>query len=76
MKIPVIDVPMTGAKIDLLRKKANMSVKDMQEIFGFATPQAVYHWIHGRSLPSIDNLIVLANIFNVTIEDILSIDYK
>lgn len=67
---------MTGAKIDLLRKKANMSVKDMQEIFGFATPQAIYHWIHGRSLPSIDNLIVLAAIFNCHIEDILSIDYK
>ncbi len=76
MSIPTINLPMTGVKIDLLRKKANMSVKDMQEIFSFATPQAVYHWIHGRSLPSIDNLIILANIFNVTVEDILSIDYK
>lgn len=74
MKIPVIDVPTTGAKIDLLRKKANLSVKDMQKIFGFTTPQAIYHWIHGRSLPSIDNLIVLATIFNCHIEDILSID--
>lgn len=76
MNIPTINLLMTGVKIDLLRKKANMSVKDMQEIFGFATPQAIYHWIHGRSLPSIDNLIVLAKIFDVTIEDILSIDYK
>ena len=76
MNIPTINLPTTGTKIDLLRKKANMSVKDMQEIFGFATPQAIYHWIHGRSLPSIDNLIVLAKIFDVTIEDILSIDYK
>ena len=76
MKIPIIDVPMTGAKIDLLRKKANLSVKDIQEVFGFKNPQAIYKWIHGRSLPTVDNLIILAEIFNVTVDDILGIDYR
>ena len=76
MKIPVINLPMTGAKIDLLRKKANLSVKDIQEVFGFENPQAVYKWIHGRNLPTVDNLIILAEIFNVTVNDILSIDYR
>lgn len=76
MKIPVINVPMTGAKIDLLRKKANISVKEIQEVFGFESPQAIYKWIHGRNLPTVDNLIILAEIFNVTVEDILSIDYR
>lgn len=76
MKIPIIDVPMTGAKIDLFRKKANISVKEIQEVFGFSTPQAIYKWIHGRSLPTVDNLIILAEIFDVTVEDILSIDYR
>ena len=76
MKIPVIDVPMTGAKIDLLRKKANISVKEIQEVFGFENPQAIYKWIHGKSLPSTDNLLILADVFDVTVEDILSVDYK
>lgn len=76
MKIPVINLPMTGAKIDLLRKKANLSVKDIQKIFGFESPQAIYKWIHGRNLPTVDNLIILAEIFNVTVDDILSIDYR
>ena len=76
MKIPVINLPMTGAKINLLRKKANISVKEIQEVFGFSTPQAIYKWIHGRSLPTVDNLIILAEIFNVTVDDILSIDYR
>ena len=76
MKIPVINLPKTGAKIDLLRKKANISVKEIQEVFGFSTPQAIYKWIHGRSLPTVDNLIILAEIFNVTVDDILSIDYR
>lgn len=75
MKIPVINLPMTGAKIDLLRKKANISVKEIQEVFGFESPQAIYKWIHGKNLPTIDNLIILAEIFNVTVEDILSIRY-
>lgn len=76
MKIPVINLPMTGAKINLLRKKANLSVKDIQKIFGFESPQAIYKWIHGRNLPTVDNLIILAEIFNVTVDDILSIDYR
>ena len=76
MKIPVINLPMTGAKINLLRKKANISVKEIQEVFGFSTPQAVYKWIHGINLPTVDNLVILAEIFDVTVEDILSIDYR
>lgn len=75
MKIPVINLPMTGAKIDLLRKKANLSVKDIQKVFKFETPQAIYKWIHGRNLPTVDNLIILAEIFGVTVDDILSVDY-
>lgn len=75
MKIPVINLPRTGAKIDLLRKKANLSVKDIQKVFKFETPQAIYKWIHGRNLPTVDNLIILAEIFGVTVEDILSVDY-
>lgn len=75
MKIPVIDVPQTGAKINLLRKKANISVKEIQEVFGFENPQAIYKWLNGRNLPTVDNLIILANIFNVNVEDILSIRY-
>lgn len=75
MKIPVINLPKTGAKINLLRKKANISVKEIQEVFGFENPQAIYKWIHGRNLPTVDNLIILAEIFNVNVDDILSINY-
>ena len=51
-----------------------MSVKDLQDIFGFATPQAIYKWQHGTTLPTIDNLIVLAAVFQVHVEDILAVD--
>lgn len=73
-KIPTIDMGKTGMNIMKLREKNGLSVKDLQDIFGFATPQAIYKWQHGTALPTIDNLIVLAAIFCVHIDDILVID--
>ena len=76
MTIPVINLPMTGAKIDSLRKKANISVKEIQEVYGIESTQAIYKWIHGRNLPTVDKFIIIAEIFDVTVDDILSIDYR
>lgn len=41
---------------------------------GFENPQAVYKWLAGRSLPSIDNFIILSRLLHTNIEDILVID--
>lgn len=71
MVIPFVDVIATGQNINRLRLAAGMSVKDLQIVFGFATPQAIYKWIHGTALPSIDNLVILAKILNVTMDDIV-----
>jgi len=71
MAIPVIDMVRTGQNIHRLREKAGVSVKELQEIFGFATPQAIYKWQHGTALPTIDNLVVLAAVLGVRVDDIL-----
>ena len=71
MAIPTIDMVRTGQNINRLRKKAGISVKDLQDVFGFATPQAIYKWQHGTALPTIDNLVVLAVVLDVRIDDIL-----
>ena len=68
---PVIDVTATGLNINRLRKNAGMTVKDLQMIFGFSTPQAIYKWQRGTAMPTVDNLVVLAAVFGVTIDDIL-----
>ena len=72
--IPTINMVQTGENIVRLRQQNDLSVKDLQDIFGFATPQAIYKWQRGTALPTIDNLIVLAAIFKVHIEDILATD--
>ncbi len=72
--LPVIDMVKTGQNIGRLRKQAGLSVRDLQDIFGFATPQAIYKWQQGAALPTIDNLVVLAAVLQVRVDDILVTD--
>ena len=64
MNIPTVDLAQTGTNIGL-------SVHDLQMVFGFNSPQAIYKWQNGVALPTVDNLIVLAALFGVLIDDIL-----
>lgn len=73
---PTIDLVATGKNIIKLREESGLSVRDLQNIFGFATPQAIYKWQHGTALPTIDNLIVLSAIFKVSMEDIIIVQTK
>ena len=74
MIIPTIDMVGTGQNINRLRKNAGISVRELQEIFGFATPQAIYKWQHGTTMPTIDNLVVLATVLGVKVDDILVVN--
>ena len=73
-KIPVINPEATGANINRLRIAAGLSVRDLQGVFGFATPQAIYKWQHGTALPSLDNIVLLAAVFHVPVDEILVLD--
>lgn len=68
---PVIDLENTGLQIKKLRKISGFSVRDLQTIFGFEYPQAVYAWEQGKNIPSIDNLLVLSKLFGVPVEEIV-----
>jgi len=73
---PTIDLVATGKNIIKLREESGLSVRDLQNIFGFATPQAIYKWQHGTALPTIDNLIVLSAGFKVSMEEIIIVQTK
>ena len=72
--IPAIDMVATGENIARLREEAGMTVKELQKVFGFATPQAIYKWQHGTAMPSIDNFVVLSVLFDVHIDEIIVLD--
>ena len=69
MTIPAIDMVATGRNIMKLRKAAGLSVREIQNIFGFTTPQAIYKWQHGTAMPTIDNLVVLAAVLDVPMDE-------
>ena len=71
--IPVVDMAATGRNINMLRKNAGLTVKELQDILGFNTPQAIYKWFNGTSLPTIDNLVILAAALDVTIDEIVAV---
>ena len=68
----MIDQKETGRNILDLMHRQSLKVRDIQEACGFEQPQAVYKWLHGQSLPSIDNLLILAKLFESTVEGILA----
>ena len=73
-QIPYINAAATGHNIDRLRSRKGLSVRDMQEEFGFTSPQAIYKWIHGSTLPSIDNLVILSKVLGVSMDDIIILE--
>ena len=74
MRVPYINTVATGENINRMRIEAGFSVREMQEVFGFTTPQAIYKWIHGTAMPSIDNLVILAAVLGGTMDEIIVVD--
>lgn len=68
---PVIDLAETGRRIERQRRQSGLTVRDLQAFFGFEYPQAIYKWQHGECLPTVDNLLALARILRVSMEDLL-----
>lgn len=69
--MPRIDMQATGNNIKVIMNRCGVTVVDIQTVFGFNTPQAIYKWIRGVAMPTIDNIVVLAMIFNVKVDDII-----
>ena len=68
---PVIDLVATGNNIRRLRMERGFTVRDLQRYFGFEEPRAIYKWQKGESLPTVDNLYALGNLFDVPMDQIL-----
>ena len=56
MLVPVVDMKLTGQNIASLRTQRGISVRDLQLMLGFTTPQSIYKWQRGETLPTIELL--------------------
>ena len=69
--LPSINMAATGNNISQMRRRAGMTVQDLQNIFGFSSPQAIYKRQRGEAMPTIDNLVILASVFDTTMDAIV-----
>ena len=71
MNLPVIDMVATGEHLNALRVANGFSVSSIKEYLGLNTTYAIYKWMHGETMPSVDNLLALSVLFGTSINDLL-----
>lgn len=72
--MPVIDTKATGQNIKIMMKARGFKIADIQEKCGFNTPQAVFKWMRGDAMPTIDNMVIIADMFGVTVDAIIVVN--
>ena len=68
---PVIDMCATGAHIKELMDAREVTVQDVQKAMGLTAPQAVYRWLKGSNMPSVDNLFALSRYLDTSMDDMI-----
>ena len=66
--IPTINAVLTGKRIRHVMRMKNLTVNDVRERMALESVQAVYHWLEGKCLPTLDNLYVLSRLLNVPMD--------
>lgn len=59
--LPSINMQATGDNIVRMRRRMGMTVQDLQNVFDFSTPQAIYKWQRGTAMPTLDKLNFIAD---------------
>lgn len=67
---PEIDMVETGHQIYTLCEKNGLSASLIESLLNISN-QSVYNWFSGKSLPSLDNLLALSTLLNVSMNELL-----
>lgn len=68
---PLINKRETGVNLRRIMDLRGITPKDVQEYLGLGCVQSVYRWLEGISMPTIDNLYALSELFQVPIDEIV-----
>lgn len=60
-----------GSKITMLREKNNLTQQELAEKLNY-TPQAISKWENGTSEPKLDTLRDIANVFGISLSELLA----
>lgn len=68
---PTICAKKTGERIKQIMQMRRITIHEVQNILGLKTSQSVYHWLEGRSIPSVDNLYALSELLRIPMDGII-----
>ena len=68
---PVIDKRETGINLRRIMDQRGITVKDVQQYLELGSVQSIYHWLNGSSMPTIDNLYALSELFQMPIDELV-----
>ena len=71
MTYPTIDMKLTGQNIRSLLWERGLTVRNVQEFLGLSTPQSIYHWLDGRSMPTLDHLYALSELLCMPMDELI-----
>lgn len=69
--IPVVNKKETGLKLRKIMDEKGFSVKDIQRYLELGSVQSVYHWLNGISMPTVDNLYALSELFQMSMDEMI-----
>ncbi|XMB85841.1 helix-turn-helix transcriptional regulator [Mycoplasmatota bacterium WC44] len=61
----------TGKVIRKNMIRLGMTYEELASLVELTTSRVIYDWVDGIKLPSIKRLIMLSNVFNISIDDML-----
>lgn len=68
---PAINKKKTGINLRKIMDKRNLTVRDVQKYLGLGSVQSVYHWLNGITMPTIDNLYALSELFQIPVDALI-----
>lgn len=68
---PVIDMKATGIRLRRIMEQKKITAKCIQQYLGLSCVQSIYRWLSGRSMPTIDHLYALSELFRMPLDDIV-----
>lgn len=68
---PIIDKRETGINIRKIMDRQGLTAKDVQQYLELGCVQSVYRWFDGVSMPTVDNLYALSELFKMPMDCIV-----
>ena len=65
---PLINKRQTGVNLRRIMDMRGITARDVQEYLGLGCVQSVYRWLEGVSMPTVDNLYALSELFRVPMD--------